>query len=614
MKSKLRALIFDVDGTLADNERDGHRVAFNLAFRDAGLDWDWDVETYDRLLEVFGGKERIKYYIESFRRDFEAPADLDAFIRKLHREKTAHYLALLKSGAIPLRPGVARLLREARAAGLRLAIASTTTFENATTLLSETLGEESVAWFDVIAAGDVVENKKPAPDIYEFALDRLGLEASECLVFEDTEAGLASATAAGLATLITVNGATRDQDFSGAAIVLDQLGEPERGFEVLAGDAGEAAFVDVAFLRRVHSEVPGRDRGPSASQRHYGNLADGMAVSLVRLRNANGIEADVISYGGIITRIMTPDASGQLGDIVLGLDALDEYVACSPYFGALIGRYGNRIANAEFKLDGVSYRLDANDGNNHLHGGFEGFDKKNWSMTPFVTETSAGVLLTLISPDGDQGYPGELDLQVTCELTNENELDMRFSATTDKPTVVNMTQHSYFNLAGEGDVLDHQLMIAADYITPVKAGLIPTGEFLTVEGGPFDFRQAKPIGQDIQAGNEQLELGHGYDHNFVLKELANDELVLAARVTEPVSGRVLEVLTAEPGLQFYSGNFLDGSSQGKGRVHSYRGAFCLEPQHFPDSPNQADFPSTTLLPGDTYQSRIVYRFSTIGQE
>lgn len=254
-KHELKALIFDVDGTLVDNEQDGHRVAFNRAFRDAGLGWSWDIETYDKLLEVFGGKERIRYFIECFQPAFDAPADLDAFIRELHREKTAHYLKLLKSGALPLRPGVARLLREARAVGLTLAIASTTTLENATTLLSEALGEDSVAWFDVIAAGDVVVNKKPAPDIYEFALGQLGLEAAECLVIEDTEAGLASANAAGLSTLITVNGTTRDQDFRGAAIVLDQLGEPDRGFEVLAGEAGTATYADVAFLRRIHSEA-----------------------------------------------------------------------------------------------------------------------------------------------------------------------------------------------------------------------------------------------------------------------------------------------------------------------------------------------------------------------
>jgi HAD superfamily hydrolase (TIGR01509 family) len=257
MKNGLKALIFDVDGTLADNEHDGHRVAFNLAFRDAGLDWVWDEALYDRLLEVFGGKERIRYYVERFRPDFEAPEGLESFIRKVHRNKTEHYLALLKAGAIPLRPGVKRLLQEAHAAGLRLAIASTTTYENATTLLSETLGEHSVDWFDVISAGDVVEKKKPAPDIYLHALDRLGLKPSECLVFEDTEAGLASALAAGLTTVITVNGATRNQDFSGAAIVLDQLGEPERGFNVLDGDAGDAVLVDLAFLRWLHAQASG---------------------------------------------------------------------------------------------------------------------------------------------------------------------------------------------------------------------------------------------------------------------------------------------------------------------------------------------------------------------
>lgn len=255
MKNELKALIFDVDGTLADNERDGHRVAFNRAFRDAGLDWYWDVALYDRLLEVFGGKERIRYYIESFRPDFQAPEDLDAFIRELHGLKTDRYLDVLRSGALPLRPGVERLLREARSAGLKLAIASTTTLENAVLLLKISLGETSVDWFDVIACGDVAARKKPAPDIYEYTLGQLGLNSDECLVFEDTEAGLASATAAGLTTVITVNGATRNQDFSGAAIVLDQLGEPGRGFEVLAGDAGEATFVDVKFLRRIHSEL-----------------------------------------------------------------------------------------------------------------------------------------------------------------------------------------------------------------------------------------------------------------------------------------------------------------------------------------------------------------------
>ena len=255
--SELRGLIFDVDGTLADNEQDGHRVAFNRAFEDAGLDWFWDEECYDRLLDVFGGKERIRHFIEDFLQDFEAPPDLDAFIRRLHERKTERYVELLNSGAIPLRPGVARLLGEAHEAGLKLAIASTTTPENATTLLTQALGEESVGWFDVMACGDVVPNKKPAPDIYQYALEQLGLAAAECLVIEDTALGLASALGAGLKTVITANRTTRGQDFTGAALVLDGLGEPGSPFTVLAGDAGDARWVDVAFLRWIHRHAPG---------------------------------------------------------------------------------------------------------------------------------------------------------------------------------------------------------------------------------------------------------------------------------------------------------------------------------------------------------------------
>jgi len=253
-KPALKALIFDVDGTLTDNECDGHRVAFNLAFRDAGLDWHWDVPTYLRLLEVFGGKERIRYYIDEFLEGDEPPGDTGEFIRELHKKKTQHYLDLLKSGALPLRPGVRRLVMEAKAAGLKLAIASTTTLENAILLIKVSFGEQGPGWFDVFACGDIVEHKKPAPDIYLYTLDQLGLSAAECLVIEDTEAGLASARAAGLTTVITVNEATRDQDFSGAVIVLDQLGEPERGFRVLAGDAGGARWADVTLLRQLHAK------------------------------------------------------------------------------------------------------------------------------------------------------------------------------------------------------------------------------------------------------------------------------------------------------------------------------------------------------------------------
>jgi len=254
--TELKALIFDVDGTLTDNECDGHRVAFNLAFRDAGLDWNWDIPTYLHLLEVFGGKERIRYFIDEYLDGWEPDGDPDAFVRRLHKLKTEHYLSLLKSGALPLRPGVKRLVKEAHGAGLKLAIASTTTLENALLLIEVSFGEDAMNLFDVVACGDVVKNKKPAPDIYLYALDKLGLPAEACLVIEDTDAGVASARAAGLATVITVNDATRDQDFTGAAIVLDQLGEPGRGFEVLAGDAGGAVLADVAFLRRIHSGFP----------------------------------------------------------------------------------------------------------------------------------------------------------------------------------------------------------------------------------------------------------------------------------------------------------------------------------------------------------------------
>ncbi len=350
---------------------------------------------------------------------------------------------------------------------------------------------------------------------------------------------------------------------------------------------------------------------PSASMTAYGVLADQTPVNQVTLTNSNGISVDVINYGGIITRIETPDAKGEMGNIVLGLDNLDAYTKATTYYGAIIGRFGNRIANGKFTLNGTEYQLATNDGDNHLHGGVQGFDKKVWNMTPFTTQNSAGVTLSLVSPDGDQGYPGEVTTEVTYTLTNNNTLDMQFIATTNKPTIINMTQHSYFNLAGKGDILDHQMQINAKAITPVDGGLIPTGELMDVAGTPFDFRTAKAIGQDIKVSNEQLQLGKGYDHNFVLKDTPSKELVEAATVYEANSGRTLTVYTEEPAVQFYSGNFLDGSSkQASGLVHNFRSGFCLEPQHFPDAPNQPTFPSTTLLPGDVYSTRIVYEFGT----
>lgn len=342
----------------------------------------------------------------------------------------------------------------------------------------------------------------------------------------------------------------------------------------------------------------------------FGQLPDGREVTLVTLKNNHGVELDVINYGGIITRLITPDATGKPGDIVLGYDNLSQYLDNNPYFGAIIGRFGNRIAKGQFAIDGKSYQLATNDGDNHLHGGVQGFDKKLWQMQPFQQADSVGVELSYLSPDGEEGYPGNLQVKVIYTLTNNNELQMQFQATTDQTTPVNLTQHSYFNLAGAGSILEHQLEIPAAQITPVGAGLIPTGELQAVAGTPFDFRTAKAIGRDIEVEDAQLKLGLGYDHNFVLKATVDDSLVLAGRVLEPTSGRVLEVWTDEPAVQFYSGNFLDGSLTGKGVQYGHRSGFCLEPQHYPDTPNQSTFPSTLLQPGETYSAQIVYRFST----
>lgn len=349
------------------------------------------------------------------------------------------------------------------------------------------------------------------------------------------------------------------------------------------------------------------------SREPFGTLPDGTAVELFTLRNASGMEVKVTNYGGIITELKVPDREGKLDDITLGYNDLDGYLKSSPYFGAIIGRYGNRIANAQFTLDGKTYKLPANDGPNTLHGGTKGFDKVVWEAEPFEREGERGIVFKYSSPDGDQGFPGTLDARVTYTLTDQNELAFDYHATTDKPTVVNLTQHAYFNLAGDGsgDVLGHELTINADRFTPVDARLIPTGELASVEGTPFDFRTKTQIGKGIDAGHEQIKRGGGYDHNYVLNR-SGEGLVLAARVEEPKTGRVMEVHTTEPGVQFYSGNFLDGSITGKnGHVYNKRNGFCLETQHYPDSPNQSSFPSTTLRPGETYTSRTVYTFSTI---
>ena len=345
----------------------------------------------------------------------------------------------------------------------------------------------------------------------------------------------------------------------------------------------------------------------------FGKTADGQAVDLYTLTNPNGLEAAITNYGGIVVRLKTPDRNGQLADVVLGFDTLDDYLKGHPYFGAIIGRYGNRIAKGRFQLNGVEYKLAVNNGENHLHGGLKGFDKVVWNARDVSTAEAPALELTYTSKDGEEGYPGTLHVTVVYTLTPANELKIDYAATTDKDTIVNLTNHSYFNLAGqgEGDILGHELMINASRFTPVDAGLIPTGELRSVEGTPFDFRKPVAIGARINQDDQQLKYGNGYDHNFVL-DRTGDGLVLAARVTEPKSGRVMEVYTTEPGIQFYSGNFLDGSNKGKGgKIYRRRYGFCLETQHFPDSPNKPNFPSTALRPGAKYQSTTVYRFPPV---
>ncbi|WP_439510110.1 aldose epimerase family protein [Marinimicrobium koreense] len=342
----------------------------------------------------------------------------------------------------------------------------------------------------------------------------------------------------------------------------------------------------------------------------FESLPDGREVTQFILRNSKGMEVRLINYGGIITHLFAPDRNGNVADVVVGFDELAPYLTDSPYFGALIGRFGNRIAGGQFELDGVEYRLDQNDGENHLHGGVEGFDKKLWDAEPFEDDRGAGVRLSLVSPDGDQGYPGNLSVTVEYWLTDDNQLITDYRATTDKATPVNLTQHSYFNLAGKGTVRDHQLTLNASKYTPVSDKLIPEGPLVEVAGTAFDFRKPKTIGAEIDADDIQLKRANGgYDHNFVVDRQGGQGEVLAARAEEPVSGRVLEVWTEEPCFQLYTGNFLDGSVEGKGQKQIRHGAFCVEPQHFPDSPNQDRFPSTIVRPGDTYHTRMSFRFS-----
>ena len=350
----------------------------------------------------------------------------------------------------------------------------------------------------------------------------------------------------------------------------------------------------------------------STKKASFGKAPDGAEVDLYTLTNKNGVEAAISTYGGVVVSLKVADRNGKLGDVVLGFDTVDGYVSDKSYFGAIIGRYGNRIGHAQFSLDGKTYTLAKNNGENTLHGGNKGFNKAVWTAKEIPAKDGQALELTYLSKDGEEGFPGNLHVRVIYTLTDSNALKIDYSASTDKDTVVNLTNHSYFNLAvpGSGDILSHVLMINADRFTPVDSGLIPTGELRDVAGTPFDFRKPTPIGERINSDDEQIKLGGGYDHNFVLNRKPGDPISLAARVVEPKSGRVLEVWTTEPGIQFYTGNFLDGSLHGKGGIsYTKRSAFCLETQHFPDSPNKPAFPSTELQPGQRYHTTTIYKFS-----
>ena len=343
------------------------------------------------------------------------------------------------------------------------------------------------------------------------------------------------------------------------------------------------------------------------SQQPYGLTGDGQPVTLYILSNESGVSVEVMNYGGIIRAIHTPDRAGKQADIALGFDSLDAYLTPHPFFGVLVGRFANRIGKARFSLDGAEIALARNNGVNHLHGGSSGFDKKVWQSEPFQNDDSCGLRLAYTSWDGEENYPGTLSTQVTYTLTG-NELRIDYTATTDKATILNLTNHAYFNLAGGGDILGHRIQLHADFFTPIDDTLITTGEIRPVDGSPLDLRQPTAIGGAIDADDAQMRFGGGYDHNFVVRGTPG-ALRPAARVTEPTTGRVLEVETTQPGVQFYSGTMLPASLLGKGgQVYTKRSGFCLETQHFPDSPNKPQFPSPVLRPGERYQQTTVFRF------
>ncbi|MDF2440500.1 MAG: aldose 1-epimerase [Abditibacteriota bacterium] len=343
----------------------------------------------------------------------------------------------------------------------------------------------------------------------------------------------------------------------------------------------------------------------------FGRTASGQNVDLYTLTNSNGAQAKITNYGGIVVSLMVPDQRGLMGDVVLGFDTLNEYVKSNPYFGALIGRFGNRIAKGRFTLNGKTYKLATNNGPNHLHGGAVGFDKKVWKALPVRRNNGVALELRLFSPNGEEGYPGNLNTRVLYTLTNRNELRIDYSAVSDQATVINLTHHTYFNLSGHGNgtILNHRLMINANRFTPTDATSIPTGELRSVAGTPFDFRRMTAIGARINANDQQIKFGQGYDHNYVING-RRGTLRLASRVEEPVSGRIMTVHTTEPGMQLYTGNFLSNVKGKGGKTYVRRGAFCLETQNFPDAPNKLNFPSSVLRPGQVYRQTTVYRFLT----
>lgn len=347
----------------------------------------------------------------------------------------------------------------------------------------------------------------------------------------------------------------------------------------------------------------------------FGKMSDGTAVSLYTLTNASGMTMKVMNYGGIIVSLTAPDKNGTLEDVVLGYDSLSHYIKRNPYFGALIGRYGNRIAKGKFNLEGKAYQLAQNNNGNHLHGGVKGFDKVFWNIEEFPSAEGKALKLTYLSKDGEEGYPGNLQIEVIYILTDKNELKINYKATTDKKTIVNLTNHTYFNLSGNAktDIREHELMLNADKFVPVDKTLIPSDGLKDVVNTPFDFRTPTVIGSRIDNKDQQLEFGGGYDHCWVLNiadQSVNKDPKKAATLSEPTSGRLMTVYTTEPGIQFYSGNFLDGSNVGKGGVvYKHRHGLCLETEHFPDSPNRKEFPSVVLNPGEVYQTQTIYAFS-----